>query len=88
MAKFWYLIEVLYQGKSLKNPAKWKNLQTVMNGGLLAVLVAMAKLLPETMHLSDADAYQIAEAVGIIGVMVNGYLTHATSEKVGFKPKP
>lgn len=87
MAKFWYLIEVLYQGKSLKNPAKWKNLQTAMNGGLLAVFVALTKLLPDTMHLSDADAYQIAEAAGIIGVMLNGYLTHATSDKIGFKQK-
>ena len=88
MSKFWALIEVLYVGKSLKNPAKWKNLQTAMNGGLLAVFVAIAKLLPDTMNLSDADAYQIAEAAGIIGVMVNGYLTHATSDKVGFKSKP
>jgi len=87
MSKFWALIEALYVGKSLNNPAKWKNLQTAMNGGLLVVFVSLAKLLPDTMHLSDADAYQIAEAAGIIGVMINGYLTHATSDKVGIKPR-
>lgn len=87
MAKLWALIEALYVGKSLKNPEKWKNLQTALNGGLLTVFIALGKLLPETLHLTDADLYQIAEAAGIIGVAINGYLTHATSDKVGIKPK-
>jgi len=87
MGKFWALIEVLYVGKSLKDPAKWKNLQSTLNGGLLTVLLATGRLLPETLNLSDADLYQIAEAVGIIGVAINTYLTMATSEKVGISRK-
>jgi len=87
MDKLWAIIEALYVGKSLKNPEKWKNLQTALNGGLLTVFLALGKLLPDTMHLTDADLYQIAEAAGIIGVMLNGYFTHATSDKVGIKPR-
>lgn len=93
MAKFWALIEVLYQGRQLANPAKWKNAQTLLNtsgggGGLLVLLDALSKLLPENAQLTSADIYQIGEAVAIIGVTgVNAYLTNATSDKVGIKPR-
>jgi len=86
MGKLWSVVQVLYVGKSLANPAKWKNLQVVMNGGLLTVLLSLDKLAPVGLQLSDADVYQVAEAIGVIGVMINTYLINATSDKVGFRP--
>jgi hypothetical protein len=93
MSKLVAIIEVLYQGKELADPAKWKNRQVLLNtagggGGLWLLLSSLNDLLPEGHTLSSGDIYNIGEAVAIIGgAIVNWYFTHATTTKIGFKSK-
>jgi hypothetical protein len=89
MGKLWAIIEVLYQGKSLSDPAKWKKVQTLFTT-ILTILGGLKVLLPEELQLqfNDAALDQIANAVMIIGIgVVNVYGTVATTDKIGLNPK-
>ncbi len=70
--------DALKAGKSLNNVAAWKNVQVV--GSLLAALLGIAASLGYNFGLTDQQIYGLAAG---IAALVNGYLTLATSKKVG-----
>jgi cellobiose-specific phosphotransferase system component IIC len=76
------LCRVLLAGESLADPATWKNRQQRVNALMTLAMVA-APLLPMLRMTAD-DVLTIVEAVGIVGGLINGYLTVATTDKIGF----
>ena len=86
MKKLWALIEVLYTGKQLSNKERWKKGQFLSNA-ILGIVGGLALFLPEQLHLSQDDMIDISKAIIAIGVSINGYLTPATTESIGIKPK-
>jgi hypothetical protein len=79
---FLLLCRALRAGESLADPATWKQRQLRLNA-LLAILWLLAKLLPVELAPDDIDA--LANGIGMIGgTLVNGYLTVATTVKIGF----
>jgi len=86
MGKMWAIVNALYQGRSLANPAAWKNVQIGTNA-LLVVLGLIPAFLPE-LGWTDLQMERIAQAIMIIGgSVVNAYFTVATSDKVGMAKK-
>lgn len=85
LEKFFAVIDALYEGKSLRNAATWKNRQMAVNAVLavLGVLVAFKPDLPISGEQMDSIAGGIVTVGGIIATI----LTPATSDKVGFKSK-
>ena len=70
--------DALKAGKSLNNVAAWKNVQVI--GSFLAALLGIAASLGYNFGLTDQQIYGLAAG---IAALVNGYLTLATSKKVG-----
>lgn len=79
------LYRVLHAGESLADPATWKNFQLLVNAAL-GVIGVIAGMHPEW-ALSEGDINALAIGCGIVGFVANGYLTMATTEKIGFKRK-
>jgi hypothetical protein len=77
------LCRALIAGESLADPATWKNRQQRVNALMTIVMVA-APLFP-MLGLTADDVLTIVEAIGIVGGLVNGYLTVATTDKIGFR---
>lgn len=89
MEKLWALIEVLYQGKSLSNPEKWKRTQALITS-LGAIVGSIKLLLPPELQaqFGDEAINHIVDAIAIIGIgVVNVYGTYSTSNKVGIPVK-
>ncbi|MGZ5056450.1 MAG: hypothetical protein ACXWAT_16115 [Methylobacter sp.] len=79
---FLLLFRALRAGESLTKAATWKQRQLRLNA-LLPLVYLLAHFLPVDITPDDVDA--IATGVGIIGMgLVNGYLTLATTVKIGF----
>lgn len=81
------LIADLYRayqaGESLKNPAGWKKGQELTNriGAVLAgVIVAVRYFYPDVVVPDGVTEYAV-EAIGAILVIINLYLTRATTTK-------
>jgi hypothetical protein len=82
MSNLLLLFRALRAGESLANAATWKQRQLRLNalGSVVAILVPF---LPFDLVPDDADA--IVTGLSIIGgALVNGYLTLATTTKIGF----
>jgi hypothetical protein len=75
------LCRALMAGESLADPATWKNRQQRVNA--LMTIVLIAEPLFPMLGLSTDDVLTIVTAVGIVGGAVNGYLTIATTDKIG-----
>ena len=73
-------VKALQAGESLKNPELWKNVQLLMNP-LLLLVGSGAQILG--LDVEEADINDISYGVAVLGVVVNSYLTVATSRKVG-----
>jgi len=72
----------LRAGESLANAATWKQRQLRLNA-LLPIIYLLAHYLPIDLSAVDVDA--VATGIGMIGgALVNGYLTLATTTKIGF----
>lgn len=69
---------VLKQGRSLANPAAWKNTQIIVS--LLSALIVLLNAFGIHFGL-DSDSVNLV--AGGIAALANAYLTTATSEKVG-----
>jgi len=67
-------------GESLKNPASWKNIQTLMNAFL--VILGTIPVFVD-IEISDAQLNAIAYGLATLAGVVNVYITNATSDKVG-----
>ncbi len=83
MAFILALCRALMAGESLADPATWKNRQQVINA-LLTITGVASPLFP-LLGLSVDDVLAMVTAVAIVGGMVNGYLTVATTDKIGFR---
>lgn len=86
MGKFMAALAALRYGSSLTDPAIWKNRQILLNA-LIGLLGAVAYFLPAGMEMSHEDVLAIAGGVAAVGGLLNGYLTAATSTKVGLPPR-
>lgn len=89
MGKLWAVIEVLYQGKQLSNPAAWKKNQVLFTT-LGTMVASIITLLPPELKVQFNEIAQadIVQAIAIIGIgVVNVYGTFATTTKIGPKPK-
>lgn len=76
------LCRALMAGESLADPALWKNRQQVINA-LLTIAGLLSPLFAQW-GLSADDVLTVVTAVAIVGGVVNGYLTVATTDKIGF----
>jgi len=81
LSKFFRFFAVLKEGESLIHSATWKNRQVVLNA-ISVVLVFTVSFMP-SLDLSPEDIKSLATAIAIVGGVINGYLTVATSDKVG-----
>jgi hypothetical protein len=93
MNKFAAALQALQQGKQLADAVRAKNWQVAFNvGGLLLLsLLNFAPLfgVPIPTFLLDFITPETVNKVGfVIGGLFNGYMTVATSEKVGLPAAP
>lgn len=72
------VFSALQKGRRLNNVVAWKNVQLVTNA--LAAIVVLLSALGIDLGFSESDISTIA---GAIVVVINGYLTLATTNKVG-----
>ena len=87
MAFILTLCRALLAGESLADPAAWKNRQQVINA-LMTISAVASPLLP-MLGLTADDVLVLVTCIAIIGGFINGYLTVATTGKIGFKsPQP
>lgn len=79
------LWRALKAGQELSNPAVWKKGQQLTNlvGMVVAGVIAFIKWqFPDT-YLPEGVEENFAEVIGTILVVVNLYLTPATTKKIG-----
>lgn len=84
MTKFGAIFAALRHGASLTDPALWKQRQNTVNI-LVAFLGAVFVLFP--VEVSREDLELLATGGAVLLGLLNGYLTTATSEKLGLPPK-
>jgi hypothetical protein len=70
-------------GQELQNPAKWKKGQELTNltGAVIAGFVTLLRWKFPELLVPDGFTEYAAEAIGTILVIVNLYLTRATTKK-------
>jgi hypothetical protein len=73
------LVPVLQKGEELRNPAAWKNVQTVVSLGVSLAALAGAAGFPLPVDVNGVTAISTAVA-GI----ANAFVVVASSKKVGF----
>lgn len=81
------LLEALQAGKSLKDPAKWKNRATTINllVVILGAVVSALRLADIDIPLDDEQLKMVAEGLAVFLGLANSYMHLATSTKVGKK---
>lgn len=77
------LCRALIAGESLADPAIWKNRQMVINA-LMTIAGVLSPVLT-LLGFSADDVLVLVTAAAIIGGVINGYLTVATTDKIGFR---
>lgn len=77
------LFKALQAGQELQNPEKWKKGQELTNlvGAVLAGIITLLRWKFPDMVVPDGVTQYAAEAIGTILVIVNLYLTRATTKK-------
>jgi len=81
------IFTALKAGEELKDPAKWKNRQVVINqvGAVVAGVVAFLKWKYPDVIIPEELKDMVIQTVGGGLVVVNYYLTVATTKKIGSK---
>jgi hypothetical protein len=81
------LIKALKAGNELADPAKWKKGQVLTNtvGALVLAIVGVIKWKFPEINISEDVSDQITQIITAILVMVNLYITPASSKKIGVK---
>jgi hypothetical protein len=83
----WTILKALQAGHSLSDPATWKNIQLLGNV-IFAILAAITTVVrwawPDFM-ISDDLLIKVSTVIAEVVVLINGYLTVATSKKIGVK---
>jgi uncharacterized membrane protein len=82
------VLPALNAGQELKNVAGWKNVQATANAlvAVLGLVVALVQMIwPEVVYFTEEQILAAAGwiATGLAGL--NGYLTVATTKKIGVK---
>ncbi len=77
------LPNVLQAGQSVQNPILWKNVQVALNI-TAAFIPVLALAFPAVKTLLEQDG-ALTVLMSFVGT-VNGYLTVATTDKVGLTP--
>jgi len=85
MNKLWLIVEALYAGKELKNPAAWKQFGLLINV-FGVIITALIGLVPDLVVL-DVDKQNIVEGFASLAFILNMYLYPATTKKIGVKSK-
>ncbi len=87
------IFEALKDGKSLENPAGWKNIQITSSlvGAVMTFIIHILPLFGVTLPI-DNDTMQtvikpVSDGIAAILFIFSAYLTPATSEKVGIPVK-
>lgn len=80
MGKLATFFAVLRYGASLSDPASWKHRQNTINA-LVGLLGAGLLLFPT--EVSHADLELVAGGIAVVLGLLNGYLTTATTDKIG-----
>lgn len=81
MEKFFRFFAVLKHGESLLHSATWKNVQLATTAA--AVVIAFGLSFTNGYGLTPEQVIDVAKAIAIIGGALNGYLTVATTDKLG-----
>ncbi|WP_041646661.1 hypothetical protein [Aromatoleum aromaticum] len=84
MHKLLAALAALRHGASLADPAGWKSRQNTLNV-LVALIGAVLVLYP--MGISHDDIAAIAGGLAAVLGLLNGYLTTATTTKLGLPPR-
>jgi len=84
LAKLFAAVDALHAGKSLSNPALWKKVQGLTPVFLL-IIGAIVKVFG--LDIPEPDQATIALGLATLGVAINGYLTVATTKKIGVPEK-
>lgn len=84
------LPEVLKQGKVVANPEAWKNgqINVAYLVGFLGLVVASLSFFGVNLIVDESTLNTIAGAIMALYGIYNQIATMASSDKVGFKPKP
>ncbi len=79
------LIKALQAGQELKDPAKWKKGQNLTNAvaAVLAGLIAVLKFGGIEIPVTDEQLVEMSSIVAAILAVVNGYITTASTQKIG-----
>ncbi len=79
------LIKALKAGHELSNPAIWKKGQNLTNSvaAVIAGLIAVFKIFGIEIPVTDEQMVEIASIIAAILALINGYITTASSKKVG-----
>jgi hypothetical protein len=75
-------INALQSGNELKNASTWKTVQAA-SGPVLIILTALVNVID--IPLTGGQLTAISFAVASIGVLINTYLTVATTKTLGVK---
>ena len=81
------ILDVLRIGQQLKNPDVWKHGQNLVSllTTLFGSLVILLHSFGYNITISDADVSTLAGAVAIIVGIINGFITTASSDKIGIR---
>ena len=87
MSKIVTIIKAVQAGQELRTPDKWKkgHVLTNLTGAVVAGIITALHWWYPDVPLPDGVAEYAAEMIGTALVLVNLYLTYATSTKIGVK---
>ena len=75
------LCRALQAGESLSDPHIWKHRQQIINA--LLTLAGLFMPLLAKVGINAEDVLPLVTGIAIVGGLVNGYFTAATTDKIG-----
>ena len=81
------IFQALQAGQELRNPAAWKKGQNLINLCALVItgIVAVLRVQFPDLPMTDDQIVEIASILAGLLAVINGYITTATSKKIGVK---
>lgn len=81
------VLAALKAGQELRDPAKWKQGQNLLNACALVItgIVAVLRWQMPDFPISDAQIVELASIAAAVLAFLNGYLTTASTKKIGVK---
>lgn len=75
------IFNALKPGESLLHAETWKNVQVATNA--LAIVLTCVMVFAPQLGLTADDVQNLAAGIALVGGVVNGYFTIATTKKIG-----